>query len=183
MLQLPASFGPEQLETLGRFIELLPGELTYAVEVRHLKLFDKGVKEQAFNKLLINNCINRVIMDTRALFSCPANGDVIIEAAHRKKPRVPTNVIATSNQPVVRFVGHPVPEENPGFYKPWIHKAKQWLDEGKKPFLFFHSANQIDAPWLAEAFFKDFKAIYPEVSIPDLYLPRRSVDQLDIFGS
>lgn len=183
MLQLPASFGPDHLDMLRQFLELLPDDLRCAVEVRHLRLFDKGDHERAFNKLLIEKGMNRIIMDTRGLFSCPANGDAIIEAAHRKKPRVPTNAIATSDQPVVRFVGHPVIEKNASFYTPWIHKAKQWLDEGKSPFLFFHSANQIDAPWLAEAFFKDFKAVYPDTAIPCLNLPKRNADQLDIFGS
>lgn len=183
MLQLPASFGPQQLDSLSRFLARLPGGVRYAVEVRHLSFFDKNDNERALNKLLVDREINRVIMDTRALFSCPANGDAIIEQAHRKKPRVPTNVIATAEQPVVRFVGHPVVEKNSGFYTPWIHKTKQWLDEGKSPFLFFHSANQIDAPWLAEAFFRDFKAIYPDITIPDVCLPKRNVEQLDIFGS
>lgn len=182
MLQLPASFGPENLEVLSQFIERLPVELPCAVEVRHLKFFGKDSHEKAFNKLLMEKQINRVIMDTRALFSCPANGDAIIEAAHRKKPRVPVNVIATANQPVVRFVGHPELARNASFYQPWIHKAKQWLDEGKSPFLFFHSANQIDAPWLAEFFFRDFKAVYPHVSIPEVNLPKRHVQQMDIFG-
>ena len=183
MLQLPASFGPESLERLSAFLKQLPKALCSAVEVRHLGFFDKGDKERDFNKLLVDNGVNRIIMDTRALFSCPANGDAIIEAAHRKKPRVPTNVIATSQWPIVRFVGHPVLENNARFYLPWIHKTKQWLDEGKTPFLFFHSANQIDAPWLAEAFFKDFEAAYPEVRLPTLRLPKRTSSQLDIFAS
>jgi len=183
MLQLPASFGPEHLGLLSAFIAQLPSELCSAVEVRHLKLFDKSADEQAFNKLLVEKGINRIIMDTRGLFSCPANGDAIIEDAQRKKPRVPTNAIATAQHPVVRFVGHPVIEENARFYRPWIHKTKQWLDEGKSPYLFFHSANRTDAPWLAEAFFNDLKAEYPDIATPRIELPKQRADQLDIFGS
>lgn len=183
MLQLPASFGPEKLAYLADFIQHLPTEFQYAVEVRHLGFFDKDDNEKRLNQLLIENNIDRVIMDTRALFACPANGNAITEDAQHKKPKVPTHVIATSNTPLVRFVGHPVIEENKRFYTPWIHKTKQWLDEGKSPYLFFHMANKIDAPWLAEAFFKDFTQLYPDISVPSIKLPNNNVDQLDIFGA
>ncbi|MFT6990294.1 MAG: hypothetical protein ACJASL_002272 [Paraglaciecola sp.] len=183
MLQLPASFSPHQLDTLAHFIQLLPKDFCYAIEVRHLGFFDKSDNEKAFNQLLIENNINRVIMDTRALFACPANGDKIIEDAHRKKPKVPTNVIATSDTPLVRFVGHPVIEANKPFYTPWIHKTKQWLDEGKSPYLFFHMANTFDAPWLAEAFFNDFTQLYPDISLPSMTLTKNHINQLDIFGN
>jgi len=183
ILQLPASFSPSQLGTLTHFIQLLPKNFRYAIEVRHLGFFDKSDNEKAFNQLLIEHNINRAIMDTRALFACPANGDKIIEDAHRKKPRVPTNVIATSDTPLVRFVGHPVIQTNKPFYTPWIHKTKQWLDEGKSPYLFFHMANTVDAPWLAEAFFNDFKQLYPNTLIPSMILPKTHNNQLDIFGA
>ena len=182
MLQLPASFAPQQLDTLAHFIRLLPSDFRYAVEVRHLGFFDKSNNEKALNQLLIENNINRVIMDTRALFACPSNGDKIIVDAQRKKPKVPTNVIATSDTPLVRFVGHPVIQANKPFYTPWIHKTKQWLDEGKSPYLFFHMANTFDAPWLAEAFFSDFKKLYPDTPIPSISLPKMHINQLDIFG-
>jgi uncharacterized protein YecE (DUF72 family) len=182
MLQLPASFGPQQLDTLAHFIRLLPSDFSYAIEVRHLGFFDKSNNEKALNQLLIENNINRVIMDTRALFACPSNGDKIIVDAQRKKPKVPTHVIATSDTPLVRFVGHPVIQANKPFYTPWIHKTKLWLDEGKSPYLFFHMANTFDAPWLAEAFFNDFKKLYPDTPIPSISLPKRHINQLDIFG-
>jgi uncharacterized protein YecE (DUF72 family) len=182
MLQLPASFSPNQLDTLAQFIQLLPSDFEYAIEVRHLGFFDKSDNEKRLNQLLIENNINRVIMDTRALFSCPANGDNIIQDAQRKKPKIPTNVISTSEAPLVRFVGHPVISANKPFYTPWLHKTKQWLDEGKSPYLFFHMANKVDAPWLAEAFFTDFKQLYPDYPIPSITLPKNHINQLDIFG-
>ena len=122
-------------------------------------------------------------MDTRALFACPANGNKILEDAHRKKPKVPTNVIATSNTPLVRFVGQPNIHANKVFYTPWIHKTKQWLDEGKSPYLYFHMPNTFDAPWLAEAFFNDFKQLYPNTPKPSMALPKNHINQLDIFGN
>jgi uncharacterized protein YecE (DUF72 family) len=182
MLQLPASFSPYQLNTLAHFIHLLPKDFRYAIEVRHCGFFDKSDNEKALNQLLIENNINRVIMDTRALFACPANDDKIIEDAQKKKPKVPTHVIATSDIPLVRFVGHPDIQANKPFYTPWIHKTKQWLDEGKSPYLFFHMANTFDAPWLAEAFFNDFKKCYPDTLIPCISLPKMHINQLDIFG-
>jgi hypothetical protein len=43
-------------------------------------------------------------------------------------------------------------------------------------------ANTFDAPWLAEAFFNDFKQLYPNTVIPSIVLPKTHNNQLDIFG-
>lgn len=45
----------------------------------------------------------------------------------------------------------------------------------------FHMANKIDAPWLAEAFFKDFKQLYPEVKTANINLPSNKTNRLNIF--
>lgn len=39
MLQLPKAFAPQHLAKLAAFIELLPKELNYGVEVRHPDFF------------------------------------------------------------------------------------------------------------------------------------------------
>lgn len=117
MLQLPASFGPEKLSILDTFLAALPQELNIAVEVRHLAFFAKGDEEKALNQLLIRHGANRIIMDTRALFtgSLDAGGTnrrAMLEEVREKKPRVPVNVIATGHTPIVRFVGNDIDDDN-----------------------------------------------------------------------
>ncbi len=60
-LQLPATFGPRELPALWHFLDSLPGEFNYGVEVRHPQFFAKGEEEQTLNRGLHQRGVNRVI--------------------------------------------------------------------------------------------------------------------------
>ncbi len=167
MLQLPASFGPDKLPLLEQFIAALPSDLNIAVEVRHLAFFAKGEEEKALNQVLIRHNCNRIIMDTRALFTGPCNSDILSEV-RGKKPRVPVNVIATGNTPVVRFVGNDEDADNEACLRPWVNKVQQWQQEGKDVYFFCHRPDNKDAPWLAQQFIDLYNATNPAVNLPDL---------------
>lgn len=166
-IQLPAYFGPESLATLAQFLTQLPTGLTYGVEVRHKAFFAKGDAERDLNRLLMECGINRIIMDSRPLFALPPSNSAIIDA-HKKKPKVPVHAIATANQPVVRFIGqnddavsllaeqgiHPLPKDNTAFFNNWLRQLPAWLDEGKEPYLFVHTPDNINAPQLAVRLYK-----------------------------
>ncbi|KZN39940.1 hypothetical protein N483_18970 [Pseudoalteromonas luteoviolacea NCIMB 1944] len=154
MLQLPASCGPEHLSRIQSFIAQLPRELCLGIEVRNLAFFRKDDHERRLNQFLMSNGINRIMMDTRPLFS-EAPSTTAIEDAQRKKPRVPVNVIATGNRPMLRFVGCSVLENNRPFYQPWLKKIDTWITQGKEPIVFFHTADNYDAPLLARQFIQD----------------------------
>ena len=181
MLQLPASFGPEKLTVLGTFLAALPQELNVAVEVRHLAFFAKGNEEKALNQLLIRHGANRIIMDTRALFTGPLDAggmiDVsgtskraILEEVRQKKPRVPVNVIATGHTPIVRFVGNDVDEDNKCCLLPWVKKVHQWQEEGKDVYFFCHRPDNKDAPWLAQQFIDLYNDNSSQVKLNNLAL-------------
>ncbi len=169
ILQLPAQFSPTDLPALERFLKRLPSWLDIAVEVRHLAFFEKGDAEIAFNQLLMEQSANRVIMDTRALFTGPDTSTLVTEV-RGKKPRVPVNVIATGNKPMVRFVGNDNNEDNLACLMPWIKKIHAWRCEGKQPFMFFHRPDNKDAPWLAHQFINAYNASYPQAKLPQLSL-------------
>ncbi|MCG7560380.1 MULTISPECIES: DUF72 domain-containing protein [Pseudoalteromonas] len=154
MLQLPASCSPEYLTRIADFITQMPKELTLGIEVRHRDFFAKGDAEKRFNQLLMHAGVNRIIMDTRPLFSEPPATPAIIDA-QQKKPRVPVNVIATSQAPMLRFVGCSDLTANRAFYAPWLNKIRVWLNEGRTPYVFFHTADNHDAPLLARQFIQD----------------------------
>ncbi|STL71913.1 conserved protein, UPF0759 family [Escherichia coli] len=63
-LQLPATFGPRELPALWNFLDSLPGEFNYGVEVRHPQFFAKGEEEQTLNRGLHQRGVNRVILDS-----------------------------------------------------------------------------------------------------------------------
>lgn len=155
LLQLPARFGPSQLPLLAAFLSLWPVTWPLAVEVRHLAFFDKAQHEQALNRLLVTHQVERVMMDTRALFSetehTTLNIDALIDA-HRKKPQLPVHAVALTQRPLVRFVGHSQLLNNDAFLAPWLNKVQQWLNEGRTPYLFFHTADNQHAAQLARHF-------------------------------
>lgn len=181
MLQLPASFSPVKLPELRSFLSQLPKQFKYAVEVRHMGFFDKGENEKQFNHMLMELDVNRVIMDTRGLFACKDSKDPLVRDVQGKKPKVPTNVIATATSPIIRVVGHPDLEQNEVFMLPWIHKIQSWLEQGLTPYLFFHMPDNNITPWLAEAFFTQYREVFPDTELPQFTLPQRSVTQFDIF--
>lgn len=147
-LQLPASFGPAGLARLEAFLERLPADFAYAVEVRHPDFFAKGEAERALNHLLMARGVNRIMLDSRPLFSVTAKSAAMIDA-QGKKPQLPVHLLATAHAPVVRFIGLPNPADNHPFLQPWLPHWRRWLDEGKHLYLFIHTADNAHAPQLA----------------------------------
>jgi uncharacterized protein YecE (DUF72 family) len=149
-LQLPASFGPARLAELGGFIEpWAAGEL--AVEVRNPAFFDRGDDERALNRLLHERGIERICLDSRALFSCSSGTPAVLHA-QAKKPRLPLRPTAFSQSPQLRFIGHPELTANDPFMRPWLDKVAGWIEEGRTPYVFLHTADNRLAPQLARRF-------------------------------
>ncbi len=147
-LQLPARFGPQGLPRLAAFFERLPPAFRYALEVRHPDFFAKGEAERQLNRLLMERGINRIMLDSRPLFSVPATTAAMIDA-QGKKPRLPVHLLATANAPVVRLIGLPDPTANHPFLPSWLPHWRQWLAEGKDLYLFIHTADNAQSPELA----------------------------------
>ncbi|OOE62317.1 DUF72 domain-containing protein [Salinivibrio kushneri] len=163
-IQLPARFGPEGLASLAAFLESLPREFSLGVEVRHPAFFAKGDAEKALNRLLIDHHANRVIMDSRPVFAAKPDTPAIIDA-QKKKPRVPVHAIATSDAPMVRFIGHPDLPENSAFFDPWISRLSQWIAAGKTPYLMIHTSDNDQAPALAAQLYQRLDLSTPLASV------------------
>lgn len=152
MIQLPRDFGADELPMLEAVLKRWPKALPCAVEVRHSEFFHKGMAEQSLNRLLITHEVDRVMLDTRALFATPAGDDILLQQAQREKPRRPLHVLSTAAQPVVRFIGHFDDEINHARFTPWIEQLALWIEQGKSPVLFVHTPDNRAAPLLARAF-------------------------------
>jgi uncharacterized protein YecE (DUF72 family) len=159
-LQLPAFFSPEHLSWLKQMLNALCSSFSVAVEVRHPVFFDKAEHEIALNRLLRDFGAERVIFDSRALFSVQATTAALLDA-QRKKPYLPVHAIALTKSPMLRFVGTDDMAVNQHYYGPWLNKVRQWLDEGKTPFCFFHSPDNLTAPVLARQFVMDLGIDHP----------------------
>ncbi|RWX55264.1 DUF72 domain-containing protein [Photobacterium chitinilyticum] len=170
-IQLPAHFGPQALPALEKFLRKLPAHLTFGVEVRHPAFFAKGEEEKALNRLLVDQQANRIIMDSRPVFAAPPTSEAVIDA-HQKKPHVPVHAIATANNPMIRFIGHPDDLSNDAFFANWLKRLPSWLADGKQPYLFIHTPDNNQAPELAIRLYRQLQqqvSLSPQ--LPDIRLP------------
>ncbi len=167
-LQLPASFGPTRLAELAQLIEILDRPL--AVEVRHAAFFARGDEERALNRLLLERGVERICMDTRALFSCQT-ADAAVRHAQGKKPRLPVRPAAFGQSPQLRFVGHPELADNDRFLAPWVDKVAGWIEAGKRPHVYLHTPDNRLAPDLALRFHRQLAQRLP--GLPRLEMTAR----------
>ncbi|MEN0108342.1 MAG: DUF72 domain-containing protein [Pseudomonas sp.] len=157
-LQLPASFGPSRLLELAAFLAEL--QMPLAVEVRHPAFFAKGDEERALNRLLREREVERLCLDSRALFSCTSS-DPAVAHAQAKKPRLPVRPAAFTALPQVRFIGHPELPANDPFMQPWLSKVAGWIEEGRTPYVFLHTPDNHLATQLARRFHQQLMALLP----------------------
>ncbi|WP_212625639.1 DUF72 domain-containing protein [Pseudomonas sp. PP3] len=166
-LQLSKSFTPQRLPELAAFIDAL--ERPLAVEVRHDDFFAKGDSERMLNRLLLDRGVERICLDPRALFSCTSTDPSVLHA-QSKKPRVPTRPAAFTQFPQVRFIGHPELEANDPFLLPWVEKVALWIEEGRTPYIFLHTADNLLAAKLAQRFHSRLMLRLPGLpALPELY--------------
>jgi uncharacterized protein YecE (DUF72 family) len=151
-VQLPASFGPDDLGALARFLSAVPTmEHRWAVEVRDPVFCNGADEERRLNDLLAQYRVERVIIDTRAVFAGPCETPEEREAFERK-PRLTVRPVAIGRHPVVRFIGQTHPDANPTWWAKWVPKVAQWLNEGRSPTVFIHTPDNLVAPELARRF-------------------------------
>ncbi|WP_077049354.1 DUF72 domain-containing protein [Pseudomonas sp. KK4] len=166
-LQLSKSFTPHRLPELAGFIDALQRPL--AVEVRHDDFFAKGDSERMLNRLLMDRGVERICLDPRALFSCTSTDPSVLHA-QSKKPRVPPRPAAFTQSPQVRFIGHPQLEANDPFLLPWVEKIALWIEEGRTPYIFLHTADNLLAAKLAQRFHARLMLRLPGLpALPELY--------------
>lgn len=136
-LQLPATFGPRELPALWHFLDSLPGEFNYGVEVRHPQFFAKGEEEQTLNRGLHQRGVNRVILDSRPVHAARPHSEAI-RYAQRKKPKVPVHAVLTAKNPLIRFIGSDDMTQNRELFQVWLQKLAQW-HQTTTPYLFLHT--------------------------------------------
>lgn len=165
-LQLSASFTPSRLGELAAFIDAL--ERPLAVEVRNLAFFEKGDDEKQLNRLLLDRGVERICLDSRPLFSCVSTDPAVLHA-QSKKPKVPPRPAALTQFPQVRFIGHPELDANDSFVEQWAQKVAGWIEEGRTPYVFLHTPDNIQAPDLARRFHAQLMKLLPGLpALPEL---------------
>ena len=160
-LQLPATFGSRDLTALWPFLDSLPREFRYGVEVRHPEFFAKGEAEQQLNRGLHQRNVNRVILDSRPVHSAVARSPSMIEA-QKKKPKVPVHALVTAHNPMVRFIGSDDMTQNRELFSVWIRTLPKWTPTAT-PYLFLHTPDIAQAPELVDTLWGDLRTALPEI--------------------
>ncbi|WP_137974272.1 DUF72 domain-containing protein [Pseudomonas sp. F(2018)] len=136
-LQVPASFGPSRLGELLAWLDEFSSR-AIAVELRHPAFFAREEDERLLNRSLQERGVERICLDSRALFACTSR-DAAVLHAQSKKPRLPPRPTAFSASPQLRFIGGPDLDANQAFLEPWLDKVAAWIEQGLKPHVFLHT--------------------------------------------
>ncbi len=164
--QLPPSFAPVDLPVLDAALAHAPRDWPWSVELRHPGFFDApGVA--AVEEVLHRHGAERVLLDSRPLFSQPPRTDAGREA-WEAKPRVPALASACTDAPVVRFIGSDDDEVTTRGLAEWEPILAAWLEEGRRPTFFVHTPDNVDAPRFARELHERMCALVPALRpLPD----------------
>lgn len=160
-LQLPAAFGPAQLDDLWIFLDTLSTAFSYGVEVRHPLFFAKGEDERRLNQGLQQRGVNRVILDSRPVHKSAGTSPAML-AARQQKPKVPVHAVLTGDRPLVRYIGNDDIKDSVRLFQPWLDKLALWA-QSRSPFLFIHTPDIGHAPRLAQQLWSDLAARVPDL--------------------
>ncbi|NEW41950.1 DUF72 domain-containing protein [Nocardia cyriacigeorgica] len=161
-IQLPGSFGPNDLGMLAGFLRGVPQGYRVAVEVRHGGFFTDGTPARQLERVLARVDAEWVPFDTTTLFDAAPTSDGEREA-WGKKPRLPRRMLALTEYPIVRYHGRDATELTVAGWQPWVHTVAEWLREGRSPTVFLHTPDNAAAPELARRFHDDVRALIPEL--------------------
>jgi uncharacterized protein YecE (DUF72 family) len=137
-------------------------DFSYAVEVRHRDYFDSAGTEAALDRLLTELGIDRVLFDSRPLYSAPPVTDAE-KLSQTRKPRSPFRKTVTGRRPLVRIVGRDNVEQTLPWLMEWSGIVAGWIREGLEPYVFTHAPNDAFAPELAESFHFLLREQIPEI--------------------
>jgi uncharacterized protein YecE (DUF72 family) len=146
-LQLPPNFSVSNLRSLTLYLDTLPREFRYAVEVRHADFFAEPGESQLDDVLRQRNAA-RCVFDTRGLRRADPSLNKATREAQERKPNVPVRFTRTASFAFVRFVGHPQLSENADLLDEWVGHVADWLKAGDDVFFFCHVPEDRDAPLL-----------------------------------
>ncbi len=143
-LQLGPDFSPQQFPSLVAYLNSLTNEFPFAVEVRNLNWFEEP-SQSRLNQLLESLGMDRVIFDSRPLYSMPP-GDESESRSQGRKPRSPVDTWVTGKRPMLRLIGRNNLEQTKPWIEKWTSTISDWLLDGLEPFVFCHTPDDRFAP-------------------------------------
>lgn len=165
-LQLPPDYSPRFMDDLERFLRSLPSHMPWSVEVRHPAWFDSSKHESALDELLRELSIDKVIFDSRPLYSKPPS-DEIERASQTKKPKTPVRTTVTGQRPFLRLIGRNNLDEVQPWIDEWSPIIANWLRSGLDPYVFTHAPDDRYAPRFARRLHEAIQHYLPDLPAPN----------------
>lgn len=162
-VQLPPSFGPESIDALRSFVAGLPEGFDWTVEFRHPGFFDGGPAHRRVDDLLATAGVGRVVLDTRPLYASSPRSDAALDE-RRTKPRLPVRTETVGDCPIVRVIGEDGVDGTLEGLRAWIPQLVEWLDAGRRPYLFVHQPENLHSPRLARTIHAEIAAARPALT-------------------
>jgi uncharacterized protein YecE (DUF72 family) len=135
-LQVNDKFGPKRKDELFTYLQSLPKNLSFFLEVRHPDWFKEPTSEELFHQLGKLNI-----------------GAVITDAAGRRDA---AHMHVTVPKTMIRFVGNDTDKTDYERLDDWVTRIKYWIESGLQDIYFFiHSIDEKFAPELAQYFIKE----------------------------
>jgi uncharacterized protein YecE (DUF72 family) len=168
-VQLPASFGPTDLDALDRFLGRMPAAHRCGVEVRHPEFFaldaddTAGAAGAALSSVLARRGAEWITFDTTVLFGAAPTSEAEREG-WAQKPRLPRRTEAVTDEPIVRYVGRDDVDVTVEGWQPWVEVVAGWLREGRSPTFFLHTPDNDQALGLSRRFHDQVRALVPDLA-------------------
>ena len=134
-LQMHSNFTPKDIDRVANFIEEWPKEIPLAIEFRHTNWYNDASVSEALYKLLDENEISNVIVDTAG------RRDLM-------------HMRLTNHTAFVRYVGanH---QSDYSRLDDWVERLGEWIQQGVKEIDFFiHQNIEKESPLLSTYFIK-----------------------------
>ena len=151
-LQLSDRFSPKKFDDLANYINNLPRDVPFAIELRHGGWFTD----------------EQVVSETYHLFQENHIGFVITDAAGRRDV---CHMLVSSPEVMVRFVGNGLHQSDYERINDWLVRAGNWFDQGMQEFYFLmHQPDEVSMV-KALAYFteKTNQKFNMNLKVPQLY--------------
>ena len=149
LIQLPPSYGIQYLADLTEFLQQFPRDrFQVSVEVRHPDWF-KPMHAQHLNQVLTDLGVGRALLDSRPIYECDDDPQIRSE---RRKPNVPLQPITTAPFSLIRYISHPVLDNNQQYLDEWVTHVSQWYQKGIDLYFFVHCPVEARSPQIARYF-------------------------------
>jgi uncharacterized protein YecE (DUF72 family) len=124
--------GPKTLETIGLFLEELPGDIDLFLELRHADWFTDNNAFSALCKTMEKRKTGMIITDASGRRDC-------------------VHMRLTTPDAFIRFVGNGLHPTDYTRIDAWVERIKQWQDQNiKRVFFFMHQHEELHSPTLAK---------------------------------